>query len=77
LQQARDVQIATLTLLVQGDVYQKIIEEVVAASTNDFEESGVGQATLNELQQVSKANAISSLLRVFRIRNERRKSSTL
>jgi hypothetical protein len=31
----------------------KIIEEVVEASKNDFEESGVGQGTLNELQQVS------------------------
>jgi hypothetical protein len=37
----------------QGDVYLKIIEEVVEASKNDFEESGVGQGTLNELQQVS------------------------
>ena len=37
----------------QGDVYLKIIEEVVQASMNDFEESGVGQGTLNELQQVS------------------------
>lgn len=34
-------------------MYQKIIEEVVQASMNDFEESGVGQGTLNELQQVS------------------------
>ncbi|GAB7364702.1 hypothetical protein MBLNU230_g5502t1 [Neophaeotheca triangularis] len=34
-----------------GDVFQKIIEEVVAASTNDFEESGVGQQTLADLQQ--------------------------
>ncbi|OQN96827.1 hypothetical protein B0A48_17387 [Cryoendolithus antarcticus] len=34
-----------------GDVYQKVIEEVVAASTNDFEESGVGQATLEDLRQ--------------------------
>ena len=38
----------------QGDVYQKIIEEVVLASTNDFEESGVGQTTLNELRQVGR-----------------------
>ena len=37
----------------QGDVYEKIIHEVVDASKNDFEESGVGQGTLNELQQVS------------------------
>jgi hypothetical protein len=37
----------------QGDVYEKIIQEVVDASKNDFEESGVGQGTLNELQQVS------------------------
>jgi hypothetical protein len=37
----------------QGDVYEKIIQEVVDASKNDFEESGVGQGTLNELQLVS------------------------
>ena len=36
----------------QGDVYQKIIEEVVHASSNDFEESGVMGSTLQELQQV-------------------------
>lgn len=41
----------------QGDVYQKIIEEVVQASMNDFEESGVGQGTLNELQQVSSPSS--------------------
>ncbi|KAF2163751.1 hypothetical protein M409DRAFT_57241 [Zasmidium cellare ATCC 36951] len=33
-----------------GDVYAKIIEEVVAHSTTDFEESGVGSTTLKELQ---------------------------
>lgn len=36
----------------QGDVYAKIIEEVVTASSNDFEESGVSSTTLSELQQV-------------------------
>ncbi|EME82855.1 uncharacterized protein MYCFIDRAFT_64208 [Pseudocercospora fijiensis CIRAD86] len=34
-----------------GDVYAKIIEEVVAASSADFEENGVGSTTLQELQQ--------------------------
>ncbi|QIW97929.1 hypothetical protein AMS68_003447 [Peltaster fructicola] len=38
-----------------GDVYQKIIEEVVAASANDFEESAVPQTTLNELRQAWQA----------------------
>jgi hypothetical protein len=47
----------------QGDVYLKIIEEVVEASKNDFEESGVGQGTLNELQQVS--NNIPAYLFLF------------
>lgn len=37
---------------IQGDVYAKIIEEVVTASAGDFEESGVGTTTLSELQQV-------------------------
>jgi hypothetical protein len=46
----------------QGDVYEKIIQEVVDASKNDFEESGVGQATLNELQQVSNDRAFILLL---------------
>jgi hypothetical protein len=47
----------------QGDVYLKIIEEVVEASKNDFEESGVGQGTLNGLQQVS--NNIPACLFLF------------
>ncbi|KAF7192869.1 Transcription initiation factor IIA large subunit [Pseudocercospora fuligena] len=34
-----------------GDVYAKIIEEVVAASSTDFEENGVVGTTLQELQQ--------------------------
>ncbi|KAM0720609.1 hypothetical protein Q7P37_004746 [Cladosporium fusiforme] len=44
---------AIMTNALVGDVYEKIIQEVVDASKNDFEESGVGQGTLNELQQVS------------------------
>jgi hypothetical protein len=47
----------------QGDVYLKIIEAVVEASTNDFEESGVGQATLQELQQVSDSNQVYGMSR--------------
>jgi hypothetical protein len=39
----------------KGDVYAKIIEEVIATSTTDFEESGVGQTTLSEMQQVRNA----------------------
>ncbi|EME46426.1 hypothetical protein DOTSEDRAFT_70433 [Dothistroma septosporum NZE10] len=41
-----------MTNTLVGDVYQKIIEEVVQASSNDFEESGVMGSTLQELQQV-------------------------
>ncbi|KAI5359442.1 putative transcription factor IIA, alpha/beta subunit, transcription factor IIA, beta-barrel [Septoria linicola] len=40
-----------MTNTLVGDVYLKIIEEVVAASQADFEESGVGSQTLGELQQ--------------------------
>ncbi|KAL2350376.1 hypothetical protein BJ546DRAFT_444247 [Cryomyces antarcticus] len=35
-----------------GGVYQKIIQEVIAQSQNDFEESGVDQGTLSQLQDV-------------------------
>ena len=49
----RALKIAVANAGEQGDVYEKIIQEVVDASKNDFEESGVGQGTLNELQQVS------------------------
>jgi hypothetical protein len=41
-----------LTMRCQGDIYAKIIEEVVNNSTNDFEENGVNQSTLSELQKV-------------------------
>lgn len=40
-----------MTNTLVGDVYQKIIEEVVSASSNDFEESGVMGSTLEELRQ--------------------------
>ncbi|KAF1825242.1 uncharacterized protein K489DRAFT_377790 [Dissoconium aciculare CBS 342.82] len=40
-----------MTNTLVGDVYAKIIEEVIATSTTDFEESGVGQTTLSEMQQ--------------------------
>lgn len=43
-------------------MYEKIIQEVVDASKNDFEESGVGQGTLNELQQVSDHHPASLYL---------------
>ena len=43
----------TLTIIKQGDIFQKIIEDVSAASQNDFEENGVQPQTLKELQQVS------------------------
>ncbi|THX60221.1 TFIIA-domain-containing protein, partial [Aureobasidium pullulans] len=36
----------------QGEIYEKIIQEVISASQNDFEENGVQQQTLMELQQV-------------------------
>ena len=38
----------------QGDVYAKIIEDVIQASSTDFEESGVSQSTLLELQKVRR-----------------------
>lgn len=36
----------------QGNVYQQIIEKVIQASQNDFEEFGVDQSTLDEMKQV-------------------------
>ncbi|KAF1914394.1 transcription factor IIA, alpha/beta subunit-domain-containing protein [Ampelomyces quisqualis] len=35
-----------------GSVYQQIIDKVISASENDFEEFGVDQTTLNEMRQV-------------------------
>ncbi|KAF4550767.1 Transcription initiation factor IIA large subunit-like protein [Elsinoe fawcettii] len=37
--------------IVAGEIFEKVIEEVVAASMTDFEENGVPQQTLNELKQ--------------------------
>ncbi|KAF5846128.1 hypothetical protein GGP41_008594 [Bipolaris sorokiniana] len=37
---------------VVGGVYQQIMEKVIQASQNDFEESGVDQSTLEEMKQV-------------------------
>jgi len=36
---------------ITGEIYEKIIQEVINASQNDFEENGVQQQTLMELQQ--------------------------
>jgi hypothetical protein len=36
----------------QGNVYQQIIDNVIKASQNDFEESGVDPSTLEEMKQV-------------------------
>jgi hypothetical protein len=47
----RPCQRPVLTYL-QGEIYEKIIQEVINASQNDFEENGVQQQTLMELQQV-------------------------
>ena len=44
----------------QGDIFQKIIEDVCAASKNDFEENGVEPQALNELQQVGHILLLSS-----------------
>jgi hypothetical protein len=51
LNQLRFEQRPRLTSL-QGEIYEKIIQEVINASQNDFEENGVQQQTLMELQQV-------------------------
>jgi len=37
---------------VQGEIYQKVMDEVINQSQNDFEENGVNQQTLMELRQV-------------------------
>lgn len=38
--------------LPQGSVYEAIIQKVIAASKNDFDEFGVDQSTLDEMKQV-------------------------
>ncbi|RMZ67399.1 transcription factor IIA alpha beta subunit [Pyrenophora seminiperda CCB06] len=43
--------IATMSNSVVGGVYQMIMEKVIQASHNDFEESGVDQVTLDEMKQ--------------------------
>lgn len=44
----------------QGEVYQRIIQEVIDTSVIDFEEAGVNASTLEELKQVSWVGTISS-----------------
>jgi transcription initiation factor TFIIA large subunit len=54
---------ADVLTAMQGNVYQQIIEKVIQASQNDFEEFGVDQSTLDEMKQVchsSLAVCISS-----------------
>lgn len=46
--------------LLQGDVYNKIIDDVISASSTDFEESGVSQSTLQELRKVSRMFRVDS-----------------
>ena len=41
-----------LTSKLQGEIFEKIIQDVINASQNDFEENGVQQQVLTELQQV-------------------------
>jgi hypothetical protein len=48
-------------LHIQGDVYLKVIEDVIAGSKEEFEHAGVGQGTLGELQQVSAIDCPSSV----------------
>jgi hypothetical protein len=56
----RPWQRSVLTCL-QGEIYEKIIQEVINASQNDFEENGVQQQTLMELQQVGHVSFLSAL----------------
>lgn len=49
----------------QGEIYEKIIQEVINASQNDFEENGVQQQTLMELQQVGHVLRSFCTLPVF------------
>lgn len=57
--QRRRCQRIVLTRL-QGEIYEKIIQEVINASQNDFEENGVQQQTLVELQQVGHLFSLHS-----------------
>jgi hypothetical protein len=45
----------------QGSVYQQIIDKVVQASQNDFEEFGVDHSTLDEMKQVCDSLAATRL----------------
>jgi hypothetical protein len=44
-----------------GGVYQTIIDEVINSSRVDFEESGVEEAVLEELRQVSKPHSLDTV----------------
>jgi hypothetical protein len=51
--QEPDVGAYVLIRFPQGDVYEKVIQGVVAGVRTDFDEYGVNPATLDQLQQVS------------------------
>ena len=40
--------------MIQGTVFERVIQEVCESSQVDFEESGVDQQTLEDLRQVSR-----------------------
>ncbi|KAH0356491.1 transcription factor IIA, alpha/beta subunit, partial [Aureobasidium melanogenum] len=50
-QEAVSEVIVVMSNIITGEIYEKIIQEVINASQNDFEENGVQQQTLVELQQ--------------------------
>jgi len=61
---AASVEMVKLTAtLVQGPIYQRVINAVIEASRNDFEENGVSTAVLESMQEVSYIAQTSSLQR--------------
>ena len=46
----------------QGSVYAQIIERIIEAAKNDFEEGGYDQSTLVDLKEVSRSQAGDTVL---------------
>ncbi|KAI0517184.1 hypothetical protein F5B22DRAFT_605232, partial [Xylaria bambusicola] len=49
-----------------GNVYQQIINDVIAASRVDFEEGGIDDAVLEQLRKVSSMHGFHQLPRAFK-----------
>lgn len=59
--QAQRSAITDSDMLVQGTLYQRIIDTVIEASRTDFEENGIDHRTLEQLREVSQVTALYPL----------------